>query len=361
VKKHLAKFTIALFLFAVITILITCKKEYSYEGGPPAIYTFAGAGSACTNSLVGGTYDVNDELSAGDTVQLWVHVITAGTYTINTATVDGFGFSEGGSFKDTGYQPITLIGSGTPTAAGTFTFNTNGDSSCSFTVNVIDVSAQKASYILAGEPANCTNIGVLGNYIATTAFTAGNELLVNVDVLSPGTFTITSDTLDGFYFYASGIFTATGSQVVILNGKGIPNFPANLNFKLQSDSTSCTFSVPVQNLPPLATYVIQSGGPGVACTFTAAGMYALNTPLTNADIVSIYVYVAVVGNFTISTQTVDGMTFSYTGAFTSLGNQFVNLVGSGTPAASGTFTFTPAIVGPAPLGGTACNYTIVVN
>jgi hypothetical protein len=77
--------------------------------------------------------------------------------------------------------------------------------------------------------------------------------------------------------------------------------------------------------------------------------------------VSIRVYVAEKGNFTIATNTVNGMTFSYTGFFSTTGSMYVILYGSGTPLTRGNFTFAPEIVGPHPLGGQTCAFFIQVN
>jgi hypothetical protein len=73
------------------------------------------------------------------------------------------------------------------------------------------------------------------------------------------------------------------------------------------------------------------------------------------------VYVAAIGNYAISTQTVDGVVFYATGEFTTLGDQNVTLTASGTPTNVGNFTMTPEIVGPSPLGGKACDFTMAVK
>lgn len=91
------------------------------------------------------------------------------------------------------------------------------------------------------------------------------------------------------------------------------------------------------------------------------GNYTSTTALTTSNKVSIRVYVTVIGNFTIATTSVNGITFSYTGSFATTGAQLVVLTGSGTPAAIGTFSFKPQIVGPHPLGGEFCNFDVEVK
>jgi hypothetical protein len=49
------------------------------------------------------------------------------------------------------------------------------------------------------------------------------------------------------------------------------------------------------------------------------------------------------GNYTISTQQINGISFLASGTFTTTGIQSVQLNGSGTPIASGTFIYTPGV------------------
>jgi uncharacterized protein (TIGR02145 family) len=61
------------------------------------------------------------------------NVTTVGTYNIS-ATNNGVTFHRAGSFGNTGNNTISLIPTGTPTAAGTFTFTTNTTPSASFSI-----------------------------------------------------------------------------------------------------------------------------------------------------------------------------------------------------------------------------------
>ncbi len=362
-KKFFSCLIACLFLVGSALVFSTCKKAYSYEGGLPAIYTFNGAGGSCTNSNLSGNYFIDSTLGMGDSVVLGVDVTRAGTYQITTNTADGIQFSGSGNFADTGEQVVTLKGAGTLAAGGSFSFMPVSDSACSFTVDVTQGHVVYANYTLSGEPNSCSNSAVTGSYVAGQAFTLANAVVVNVDVASPGVYSITTDTLDGFSFAASGTFNTTGTVQVTLEATGIPNTPLNLMFTVSGDSTNCSFSVGVVNPPPLATYVLESGstGSGDECIYAVSGSYNVNTELSSSNSVSIHVYVSVVGNFTIATPEVGGMVFSYTGAFTSTGEQTVSLLGSGKPTQQGTFQLVPAIVGPAPIGGASCGFAITVN
>jgi hypothetical protein len=90
-------------------------------------------------------------------------------------------------------------------------------------------------------------------------------------------------------------------------------------------------------------------------------MYNSGTPLTSVNTITVSVFVTDPGSFAISTDTVNGMIFSYQGTFVAVGAQNVLLTGSGTPVSAGTFTFTPQIIGPHPIGGETCTADIDVQ
>ncbi len=369
-KRLLSLFAALLCLFIGAVILVTCKKEYSYEGGPQkgsAVFSYLGAGSACANSVVNGSYYTGAVLGDTNTVKLFVDVDSIGTYLVNTNAVNGIIFSGSGSFTDTGVQPIILTGIGTPTAVGTFTFSTpGGDTSCSFTVTVTPKPIIYAAYTLEGDPNACANFVLNGQYVRGQKMASGNNIVLSLNVTSAGFYDITTDTLDGISFSATGTFGTTGTQQVTLLASGTTGDPKNLHFKVTGSNSNCTFDVAVVNPEPLATYVLESGvGPAdnpLACIVSGpAGDYTANVPLSGTNTMSIRTTATVAGNFTIATDQVNGMIFSYTGSFAAPGTQFVTLVGSGTPAKAGSFLFAPRIVGPHPIGGETCGFKITVN
>lgn len=358
-----------LLLIVSSMIFIMCAKEYSYEGGATgsgsstgsAVYTMVGAGGACLGSAVNGNYTTGTALDAGNTVVLQVDVSTPGTYSITTAAQDGFSFSGSGTFTTTGAQTVTLTGNGTPAAAGSFSFSTPASSICSFTVTV---TTPVGGYTLAGSPGTCQDYKVTFTPHPGKALDQYSTVDISVNVATLGAYSITTDTLDGISFSATGSFTKTGTQVVSLVGAGTPQYARNLHFTVTTSSgaTSCGFDVAVVDNLPLATYVIESGGGGFSsCIATVSGTYTAGIALGASNTVSTRVSVINVGNYTISTSTINGIQFAHSGTFTSTGAQMVTLEGSGTPIAAGTFTFQPTIVGPAPLGGAGCNLTLTVN
>ena len=70
---------------------------------------------------------------------------------------------------------------------------------------------------------------------------------VNVTVTTPGTYTIYTDTQDGFYFSDSGYFANTGLNVIKLKPVGTPILPGPATFSVTFDTSICNFTVNVQD------------------------------------------------------------------------------------------------------------------
>ncbi|MES1216506.1 MAG: hypothetical protein ABUT20_13405, partial [Bacteroidota bacterium] len=166
-----------------------------------------------------------------------------GSYNISTTATNGMTFTATGLFTTTGAQTIVLKGTGTPTAGGNTTIPvTAGSSTCSFIIQVNSA----AVFTLAGAPSGCTNFVVNGIYVQSTALdTATNKLQISVNVTTAGSYTISTNTVDGFSFSGSGVFSATGAQTVILNGSGTPTNTGAQAFTVTAGSSSCTCSITV--------------------------------------------------------------------------------------------------------------------
>jgi hypothetical protein len=371
--KRISTFTIsALPVFAfLLCILSACQREYSYEGGPlspgssggTAIYTLQSTGVFCAGTVVQGNYYNGQALTANNKVVLKVNVTQAGTYNVKTNTSGGFVFSSSGTFTFTGLQTITLTGSGMPNSTGNFSFKPPVGAGCSFIISVTTAPPVIAGYKIASTPGLCAPATVNGTCIYGVALSAANTITITVDVISAGNYLITTDTLDGISFSKSGVFTAAGIQTILLNGMGTPVNPQNLYFKISGATSSCFINLTVQNPQPLATYVLESGtGIPPPCTgYTVLGNYLAGMPLNNSNTLTVKVTVTITGNFTIATNTVNGISFSYTGNFAATGTQYVVLKGSGTPVNTGIFSFVPQVIGPAPIGGEYCGASVTVN
>lgn len=183
---------------------------------------------------------------------------------------------------------------------------------------------------------NCLGAVVSGTYYKDSTLGSTHYVDISVQVDTAGVYTITTDTVNGYYFKATGTFTSTGSQAVRLTSTGKPLATGTNIFTVTYNGTVCEFSVTVANAP--------GAGPdfSINCTgATPAGTYVAGTALTSANTITLNVTVNTLGPWTVTTApAVNGIIFSGTGTFTTTGAQTIVLTASGTPSAGGTFTFT---------------------
>ncbi|MEO8763313.1 MAG: hypothetical protein ABI416_03460 [Ginsengibacter sp.] len=356
-----------LVLLVPVIICSSCKKEYSYEGGPisgiatgTAVYTLEGAGGNCSGAVVNGKYVTGGVLLPANNVQLRVSVTKTGTYILSTNLVNGIQFATSGNFTTTGLQTITLTGNGTPSSTGTSTFSPPVGPGCAFFITVTSAQALVAQYTLEGGPGACSSFKINGTYTAGFALAAPNTAEVMVNVTSIGSYSINTDTINAISFSQTGNFTTTGIQKVILQGVGTPLIPDILIFNASTGTSVCSFIMSVVTPGAPATYVLESDPDKTCNGFIVAGTFSSGTSLSTTDNITVKVTVTVKGSFTITTDKLNGMVFSYTGEFLTIGAQVVILEGRGTPASPGTFKFTPQIVGPHPIGGEVCTADITV-
>ncbi len=204
---------------------------------------------------------------------------------------------------------------------------------------------------------DCLPKSVNGVYVAAKPLAADtNTISVSVNVVKTGSYVISSDTVNGYFFRATGIFTTPGVNTVTLRGNGTPFAAGVNNFVITFDSTVCDIQVTV--LPAgaggPATFTLVNGGTPANCASAVVnGTYTKDVALTAANTVDITVNVTAIGTYSI-TASGGGMTFTKTGAFLTTGNQTINLIGAGTPTTAGANTITFA----APFA--SCNFTIDV-
>jgi hypothetical protein len=194
----------------------------------------------CKPVTLSGVYTKGIVLTSANTVQAQVTVATAGTYSINTNTVNGITFSKSGTFTSTGVQNVVLTGSGTPTNSGDQTFTLNyGNSKCSFTVNF----GLPADGTLGGGGGNCTPFTFGGVYQQELILNASNTVQIQVNVTTTGNYNITTNSVNGVSFSSSGNFSATGVQTVTLTGTGTPLNAGLQNFSVTFGASTCNFSI----------------------------------------------------------------------------------------------------------------------
>ncbi len=171
-------------------------------------------------------------------------------------------------------------------------------------------------------------------------YEVGTELSVNehyidveVEVASTGAYRVYSDTANGIYFEAKGVFAATGRSTVRLAGYGIPLNAGIHHFIISYDTTACRVAVNV--LPNGAADPAEftlAGGPATCLDFDLQGSYIKGVAVSGNNKVDIKVNVTKIGTYNIATSTVNGISFTGTGVLTSTGDQIITLSAQGTPA-----------------------------
>ena len=288
----------------------------------PGVGTLAGSPNACAPITVNGSYSPGTTMGATHSAVVQVNVTVAGAFSIITDTVAGIWYTFSGPLA-TGTQSVTLQANGaipSAEAAGSKSFKVKlGSSQCSFNVNVV---AQGAG-TLGGAPNACSNTTVNGTYTNGVPLTAGNNVVIEVNVTTPGSFNITTNTQAGFSFAFSGVLSTAGVQpVTLLAVGGPPSGTGAQNFTVTLGTSTCTFSVPMAGP---ATYTINC--PGVVVNGTYQAGTALD-PLTNT--ISIPVNTTTAGTYSIGPLTINGMSFSGSGTL-ALGAGTITLAGTGTP------------------------------
>jgi len=219
---------------------------------------------------------------------------------------------------------------------------------------VKDTSSGSLQSAATGE---CLGITATGVYTAGSLLADTNTVSVQVDVTVPGTYTIVSDTVNGYYFSATGTFVNTGLNTVVLKGQGTPVVDGIDAFTVSYDSTNCLFAIQVQTGTGNggSATVTLDGAPDQCASAQVYGTYIEGTPLDAGDSVSIAVNVGTTGSFSITTVNVNGIAFSVTGSFTATGSQRITMTGTGVPLEGGDFDV------PITVGSSTCSFRVTVT
>jgi endonuclease G len=123
-----------------------------------------------------------------------------------------------------------------------------------------------ANFSLADGAGICYTPVVQGTYVTGIPLNSSNFVFIQVNVTKTGTYSITTNLVNGFRFSGAGTFTITGLQTITLNAIGTPKSPGT-NLHINSLFNSCSFSISV--LPPLPPIILDNdhmyfGNPGNA-------------------------------------------------------------------------------------------------
>jgi len=353
----------SLLALSSLILFLSCQKETSYEGdNTPAEGSLrSDVNGDCTPKTVNGTYTAGTALvSSVNTITCEVNVTKKGPYLIVTDTINGYYFSGTGTFTSIGSNTVTLRGNGTPFSAGVNNFIVSFDSTfCDIQVTVQGSGGGggggNAAFTLVagGTPSNCASAVVNGTYTQNAALTAGNTVNVTVNVTTTGAYTLTASG-GGMTFTRTGTFTTTGNQTVVLTGSGTPSTSGANTITFTAPNASCSFTVTVAPAGGGAAVGTLAGAPNACAPITVNGFYVESTATGTTNTIGVTVNITTAGTYNITTNTVNGLSFSSSGSLSVGNNQVVNLNASGTPTTAGNQTFTVTF------GSSTCTFTVQV-
>ena len=203
---------------------------------------------------------------------------------------------------------------------------------------------------------DCLPKTVVGTYEEALALDGEvNYIQVEVNVTMAGNYTISTDTVNGMFFRASGIFTTTGLQTVTLAGSGTPMAFGISNFVVTYSQSQCIVAVtilPVGGGEPAE--ITLDGDPNNCTNFQLEGTYVTGIPLNAGNRVILNVNALTIGTYNVSTTLSNGITFSAAGAFLTTGPNTIALTGNGTPLITGSTNI------PITIGGSSCSFSVDV-
>ena len=262
--KHLFK----LLGFLLLVFIISCQKELSLENPAPAQGSLQTESTGeCLPKTVAGTYKTGSALGDTNFIEVEILVTTPGSYTVQTDLVNGYSFKGTGSITTSGIHNIKLKGTGTPIADGTEEFTVTFDSTtCIIPITVLPGSSSGGPAVFTlsqGTGGICMDASVSGSYVKNVALTSTNQVSIKLNVTTAGTYSISTNSVNGYSFSGSGTVGATGTQTVILTGSGTPTNEGTNTFTVTAGTSTCTFTVtvtPTGTNPPPGDYFPLTGG-----------------------------------------------------------------------------------------------------
>lgn len=204
-----------------------------------------------------------------------------------------------------------------------------------------------------GAGGDCLPATVTGVFKADSTLNTTQYVDVQVEVSTPGTFSIKSDTVNGFSFSKTGT-VVLGLNTIRLYPSGKPLTIGTNTFTVKYGSSTCSFSITVVAAGTGSAVFTIGGAPGTCTGATTAGTYTVGIALTPANTITIQVNVTTVGTYLIGAASTSGFIFTGSGVFTGTGLQNVTLTGSGTPTVAGSAAVSVTNI------ASTCTYTVNV-
>jgi hypothetical protein len=234
------------FYFCAALLAGSCQHEYSLENARTGIArgTLKTVAGDCMPSGSHGSFRKGMPVDSTNYIYVDINVSTTGTYLLTSDTVNGLSFKAEGTFETTGIHTVRLEAGGTPFTNGTVPYPVHyGTQRCIVNVFSADPASTASGYSWGGAGSNCTGAILSGNYIAGTAMTVDNKVVLDVSVSNNGVYSISTPAVNGVQFSASGSFSAAGPQQVTLVAAGIPVSDGSFDFSVSPGTESCRFAV----------------------------------------------------------------------------------------------------------------------
>jgi hypothetical protein len=209
---------------------------------------------------------------------------------------------------------------------------------------------------------NCMPATPNGTFKKDTTLTNNNYVDIQVNFTEVGIYLITSDTLNGYYFKASGVSAIAGVNTIRLLGTGKPLAVGTDVFTVNFDGSLCDFAVNVLDSTgggggggtPVANFSFGSAS-GI-CTSTPNGIFAEALPTNATNYVDLAVTTISGGTYNLSTATINGVLFSGNGTLAA-GATTLRLFANSTPAPvmQGPYSYTITSTGATT---SSCNFSI---
>ncbi len=370
-------FKTAFYLLISTLALYSCQKEYSVENGnlklPTGSWEFKNAGAQYIGDMDtayiaanGNTKELHLIGTSADGSQTFHLHLFADTFKIGTYKASlfqsSFNYTSGAASLFNANQLVgefivNITSFGNNVISGNFSGSALDSSNkvvqltegkFTSTISISGTAGGVSSGVLGDSSGTCKPVVLNGAYSAGVALTSSNTVQLQVTVAVPGSYTISTSTVNGVTFSTGGTFTSVGAQTVTLIGSGTPTNSGNSDYSVTYGNNQCNFTINFSN-PSTGTL---GGGSGACTPFTIGGVYQQGILLNPTNSVQLQVTVATPGNYSIATNTVSGIKFSASGNFPNTGLQIVTLAGTGTPSASGILAFSVNY------GSSTCSFTI---
>lgn len=307
-------------------------------------------------------------------VELEVNVVRKGFWRIQSNVENGMSFSGSGEFTNEGRQRIEIVGQGTPftsTAVGrpnVFTFTTNSVSGSNTSNARVMVNVKPVDFQLVCDDTN-NKIEIRGSYQEDTQLSQANSILVPVKVLAPGQVNME---LKGHFVVGNATtpvsFRANNVNLAFNANRNniqyVTFYPDNV--RIPKGTTAIKFTnitpnnIAVCTTFPEITVDIQPIRYNVLChTVRVHGSYLVDSTLGADHYIDLQVNVEYAGPYSITTNEVNGVSFSASGTFVGQGQQTIRLLPTGRYTEGGNLNYT--ITTNSQAGTTTCSARVDVR